>query len=274
LFTGEQLDTETDNYFLRARYYSPNSARFISRDTYDGTAGNPISQNHYLYGGANPLTYVDPSGHFLALVGRMLGSFAMALPRLVSFGRPAIIGGSRALPGGATDVVVGGGRILSPSQMTYILTFIRLAARTATEGGSPDKMPIQVYGTDKFFQHQNHINRAQMGLGSNQSAAAPSFLHRSPKHSRSFTKRNRECGRGRREGNQCDEYPYSTTVEGGKEWADIWVSTMLVTNEEKQGGFVNSFYHGASIGMGDEFLVIPQGATTKYYDKYGIEHRY
>ncbi len=42
----------------------------------------------------------------------------------------------------------------------------------------------------------------------------------------------------------------------------------------RQGGFIEEFYRKSSIGIGDEFLVIPQGSITKYYDKYGIEHRY
>ena len=64
LFTGEQFDSETDNYYLRARYYNPTTTRFLSRDTYDGKLIDPISQNHYLYAGADPVMYVDPSGHF------------------------------------------------------------------------------------------------------------------------------------------------------------------------------------------------------------------
>jgi RHS repeat-associated protein len=63
LFTGEQRDKQSNDYYLRARYYSPESGRFISRDSYAGTAGNPITQNHYLYGNGNPLMFVDPSGH-------------------------------------------------------------------------------------------------------------------------------------------------------------------------------------------------------------------
>lgn len=35
----------------------------MSRDTYDGTLDNPITQNHYAYGNVNPTYYVDPSGH-------------------------------------------------------------------------------------------------------------------------------------------------------------------------------------------------------------------
>ena len=63
LFTGEQLDKETGNYYLRARYYSPATTRFLSHDTYDGKLIDPLSQNHYLYAGGNPVMYVDPSGH-------------------------------------------------------------------------------------------------------------------------------------------------------------------------------------------------------------------
>jgi len=67
LYTGEQLDKETQNYYLRARYYDPQTTRFISRDTYDGVASNPITQNHYLYGNANPMMYTDPSGNMSML---------------------------------------------------------------------------------------------------------------------------------------------------------------------------------------------------------------
>jgi len=63
LFTGEQFDAETNNYYLRARYYSPTLARFLSRDTYDGRDYDPITLNHYLYANANPVIYVDPSGY-------------------------------------------------------------------------------------------------------------------------------------------------------------------------------------------------------------------
>ncbi len=65
LFTGEQRDEETQNYYLRARYYSPSSSRFISRDSYDGTIDKPSTLNHYAYTHSNPMNYVDPSGHMI-----------------------------------------------------------------------------------------------------------------------------------------------------------------------------------------------------------------
>ncbi len=63
LFTGEQYGFEDELYYLRARYYNPLNARFMSRDSYDGTVDSPITQNHYAYGNSSPSMYVDPSGN-------------------------------------------------------------------------------------------------------------------------------------------------------------------------------------------------------------------
>ena len=86
LFTGEQFDAGTNNYYLRARYYSPSLTRFLSRDTYDGKASDPLSQNHYLYAGGNPIIYVDPSGHFfggvMSLGMRVMSTVASGYPRI------------------------------------------------------------------------------------------------------------------------------------------------------------------------------------------------
>ena len=84
LFTGEQRDEETQDYYLRARYYSPNSSRFLGRDSYDGTANSPVTQNHYLYAGSNPMMYVDPSGHFFG--GMMSLSSGMEIMGILAGG--------------------------------------------------------------------------------------------------------------------------------------------------------------------------------------------
>ena len=90
LFTGEQLDSETGNYYLRARYYDPAISRFLSRDTYDGKLNDPLSQNHYLYAGGNPVMYVDPSGHFFGgfagSLGLMTSISSLATSGLISLG--------------------------------------------------------------------------------------------------------------------------------------------------------------------------------------------
>jgi RHS repeat-associated protein len=64
LYTGEQLDEESRQYYLRARYYAPTTGRFTQMDTYMGSSADPLSLHKYLYANANPVMYTDPSGHF------------------------------------------------------------------------------------------------------------------------------------------------------------------------------------------------------------------
>jgi len=61
-FTGEQVDAETGLIYLRARYYDPETGRFISRDPFTGFDTNTQSLNRYTYGYNNPVQYTDPSG--------------------------------------------------------------------------------------------------------------------------------------------------------------------------------------------------------------------
>ncbi len=57
-YAGEYTDEETGNIYLRARYYDPNTGRFLSEDPIkDGT-------NWYAYAGNNPVLYIDPTGLF------------------------------------------------------------------------------------------------------------------------------------------------------------------------------------------------------------------
>ncbi len=61
-FTGEWADGYTGLLNLRARQYSPVLGRFISKDTWQGDYQTPMSYNAWLYGYANPVIFVDPSG--------------------------------------------------------------------------------------------------------------------------------------------------------------------------------------------------------------------
>ena len=63
LYCGEQLDSTTGLYYLRARYMNPTTGMFISMDTYQGTIFDPTSLHKYLYANANPVMNVDPSGN-------------------------------------------------------------------------------------------------------------------------------------------------------------------------------------------------------------------
>ena len=61
-YCGEYYDAETGTIYLRARYYSPTTGRFISRDTFVGRKEDPLSLNKYTYCANNPVIFTDPQG--------------------------------------------------------------------------------------------------------------------------------------------------------------------------------------------------------------------
>jgi RHS repeat-associated protein len=65
LYTGQQFDSGINLYNLRARTYSSETGRFLSRDTYHVELENPKEINRYLYVAHNPTNYTDPSGYML-----------------------------------------------------------------------------------------------------------------------------------------------------------------------------------------------------------------
>ena len=76
LYQGEQFDSDLGLYYLRARYYNPQTGTFLSRDPQEYTplkwtgplelTGNPPLDpkklHKYLYAGGDPINYVDPLG--------------------------------------------------------------------------------------------------------------------------------------------------------------------------------------------------------------------
>lgn len=58
LYTGQQFNQITQQYYLRARFYNPVIARFTQEDVYRGDG-----LNLYIYCGNNPVIYYDPSGY-------------------------------------------------------------------------------------------------------------------------------------------------------------------------------------------------------------------
>lgn len=62
-YCGEYYDKETEEVYLRARYYQPAMGRFLTRDTYTGEDNEPLSLHLYMYCGGNPINYSDSTGH-------------------------------------------------------------------------------------------------------------------------------------------------------------------------------------------------------------------
>lgn len=63
IFTGQEHDENTGLIYFGARFYDPDTARFINEDTYLGESLTPPSLHRYLYAYGNPTVYIDPNGN-------------------------------------------------------------------------------------------------------------------------------------------------------------------------------------------------------------------
>jgi RHS repeat-associated protein len=108
LYTGQQFDSLTGLYSLRARYFNPAVGRFLSQDSYAVNYNNPVELNRYVYAANRAVNASDPSGQML---------IETALNALSAFGRAmntsaplrAFVGGSFGAIGGALSASLCGG---------------------------------------------------------------------------------------------------------------------------------------------------------------------
>jgi RHS repeat-associated protein len=63
-YTGREFDSETSLYFYRARYYDPQSGRFLREDP----AGFEAGTNFYTYTLNQPMNFTDPLGLDVAVI--------------------------------------------------------------------------------------------------------------------------------------------------------------------------------------------------------------
>ncbi len=82
-YTGAVNDEETGLYYMNARYYDPETGRFISQDTYRGTG--EAFWHLYLYCDSDPVNNIDPTGHGKIYIiyyntGHSLAKFAKNSP--------------------------------------------------------------------------------------------------------------------------------------------------------------------------------------------------
>ncbi|MGB3941602.1 MAG: RHS repeat-associated core domain-containing protein [Candidatus Manganitrophaceae bacterium] len=62
-YTGQELDTDAELYYYKARYYNHVLGRFVTPDTVGIVHTDPQTLNRYSYVLNNPLRFNDPTGH-------------------------------------------------------------------------------------------------------------------------------------------------------------------------------------------------------------------
>ena len=95
-YTGQQFDSATGLYDLRARYYNPALGRFLSGDKYPVNFGNPRELNRYVYAANSPINLSDPTGNaalaeYSLLIGTVGGGVAGGLQAYACGGSPSSI---------------------------------------------------------------------------------------------------------------------------------------------------------------------------------------
>jgi RHS repeat-associated protein len=71
-YTGSVTDKSTGLQYMNARYYDAENGRFLTQDTYTGNPYDPWTQHLYAYCGNNPVSMVDPTGHFPIVIAGLL----------------------------------------------------------------------------------------------------------------------------------------------------------------------------------------------------------
>jgi hypothetical protein len=80
-------NAEIDLLTLRRRRVAGEHMLFSGADTFEGQPSDPVTLHKYLYGASNAVNRNDPTGHFFAMVGSMLGFSATVLRFAVNPGR-------------------------------------------------------------------------------------------------------------------------------------------------------------------------------------------
>lgn len=85
-YQGDWTDPDSGRVNANARQYTPGTATFTARDSFD----DPLANNRYGYGAGNPLRYSDPTGHWFGegLVGTLASAGTAVLERAVDVAKP------------------------------------------------------------------------------------------------------------------------------------------------------------------------------------------
>ncbi len=172
-FTGHEKDDETGLYYFKARFYDPDTGRFIGQDSYLGEGETPPSLHRYLYAYSNPTVWVDLDGH-LSTEG---ASRATLEALKTQTGRTVVMTGAEAgapaavtfcASGVGTFLCVVGGliipndNIMSQEEEMRLLEQDRIRASGSTLDGTPYD-PDTREGRERFAEDNPGVTDARAG---------------------------------------------------------------------------------------------------------------
>ena len=161
-YTGEQWDTDLGMYFLRARYLDPETGRFHTLDTYEGSRSDPQTLHKYLYAHANPVMGIDPSGMFtlteLVAVTAIIGTLASITV--------STVGLSRVMEEGwdSPDIVFGGLRGRFGGSSRHGISYTASVGGVALYDGSDLYLSLAAGFTLSMFSRPGSLTPRFKGL--------------------------------------------------------------------------------------------------------------
>jgi len=103
LYSGEWHDSTAQQYYLRARWYSPATGRFNRMDPFAGNSQNPQSLHKYNYVHNNPVNNIDPTGMFefslagltfnMSMQSMMRGIRTLGFAKVMQYATNVLVGG-------------------------------------------------------------------------------------------------------------------------------------------------------------------------------------
>ena len=157
------LDPVTQQYYLRARFYNPVIGRFTQEDTYYGDG-----LNLYQYCQANPIGYVDPSGHNCGTTQSRYNSDEEQHPKANAAGTYEAVTGKNPLKkdAGKSGSKTGAGEYVAPSGGGGVTSTIKVNGRTVNFGHGGRHLEGTGLSVDTVNQAlANEVSALNLGTG-------------------------------------------------------------------------------------------------------------
>jgi RHS repeat-associated protein len=104
---GVLTDPNGLNY-MRFRWYSPATKRFLTEDVHFGSLDELGSLNRFAFAGGNPISRIDPKGEFWGLIGAAIGAVANVAAQAISDAATGKFSGWEAYAGAALGGAIQG----------------------------------------------------------------------------------------------------------------------------------------------------------------------